>query len=95
MNLTIWPTFGIRMNTLGFSVTTTGGNCRAYTKQLMTDGAATYVLVTDKSGCGVDGIGPDNWIVGLYDAATDGEILMHYADGGSIDAALRAVEVLP
>lgn len=83
-----WPLFGVRMNALGFSSGTTGGGCHAYIKTL--DGSR-YVMVTDNSGCSVDAIGEGNWIVGLYDS--DGEVLIHYADGGSIDTALRAVGV--
>jgi len=84
----IWPTFNIRMKVLGFSCDQTGGGCRAYIKAL---DDTRYVMVTDREGCGVDRIGPDNWLVGLYDE--NGEVSMHYADGGSIDAALRAVGV--
>lgn len=83
-----WPNFDIRMNTLGFRSGITGGNCRAYIKDL--DGSR-YVLVTDNSGCDVDAIGPNNWIVGLHD--DNGEVMIWYADGGSIDTALRAVGV--
>lgn len=84
----ILPLFGVRMNTLGFRSFTTDGNCRAYIKDLA---GSRYVLVTDNTGCDVDGISEDNWIVGLYNA--DGEVMMWYADGGSIDTALRAVGV--
>lgn len=83
-----WPNFGIRMNALGFRCGTTGGNCRAYIKDL---DSSRYVLVTDNSGCDVGVIGPDNWIVGLYD--NDGEVMAWCADGGAIDTALRAVGV--
>lgn len=71
---------------LGFSLNETGGGCTAYIKPL--DGSR-YVMVTDNGGCGVDAIADDNWIVGLYDS--DGEVLLHYADGGSIDSAIAQV----
>ncbi len=77
-----------KLRSAGFSLDHTGGGCRAYIKAL---DDKHYLMVTDRNGCGVDRISPDNWIVGLYDE--NGEVYMHYADGGSIDAALRAVGV--
>ena len=77
-----------KLRSVGFSLDETGGGCRAFIKAL---DDTRYLMVTDRDGCGVDRIGDDNWIVGLYDE--NGEVLMHYADGGSIDAALRAVGV--
>jgi hypothetical protein len=85
-----WPSFGIRMNTLGFTHQNTGGNCFVYGKALDDE---RHVIVTDSSGINADGIGPDNWMIGLYDTETGASIAIYQADGGPIDAALRAVGV--
>jgi len=78
-----------QLKACGFSNDHTGGGCRAYIKAL---DDSRYVMVTDRDGCGVDRIGEDNWIVGLYDE--NGEVMIYYADGGPIDAALRVVEAV-
>lgn len=82
------------MNVLGFSVTRTGGGCLAYVKHINGD---QYAMVTDGDGCGIDRIGPDFWAVCSYSTATDAPIAEYLASDGdlSLDAALRAVEVLP
>lgn len=86
------PFFGIRMNTLGFRVESTGGGCLAYVKHIDDE---RYVMVTDGDGCGIDRINPDFWAVCSYSTATDEPIAEHLANDGdlSLDAALRAVGV--
>jgi hypothetical protein len=82
-----------RLRELGFSLDTTGGGCTAYMRSI-NDGEH-YLMVTDNSGCGVDDIDSDNWIVGMYESATDSPITIHYADGGKIDSAILAAGVTP
>ena len=86
------PFFGIRMNTLGFRVESTGGGCLAYVKHIDDE---RYVMVTDGDGYGIDRISPDFWAVCAYLTETDQPVAEHLADDGdlSLDAALRAVGV--
>lgn len=74
---------------LGFSIEQTGGGCQAFIKRIIVDQKQCYVLITDRDGCDICGIDDDNWIVGLYDSNTDGEITIHYSGNDKIESALH------
>jgi len=74
---------------LGFSLGETGGGCTAYT--LPINDRRQYVMVTGSSGCTVDDLAADDWIVALYDTLTDECVTCYWQENGETVAQIDGV----